>query len=119
MAKSAGGAAAAAKHAEKPIGAMAAAKKMADRKKADKAHKRKAQSDEDEMEDDEEEQTSDSDTGAPLIQAMDDRERRAEKLRKLQRDKKAEEELDKTLAEQEAKNAKKNEGLDCFAQFVS
>ena len=54
MVKSAGGAAPAAKRAEKPRGAMSDAKNMAERAKADQAHKRKAPSDEDDLEDDEE-----------------------------------------------------------------
>ena len=109
MAGSAGGAAAAAKPASR--GAMLDANKLAARTKA---HKRKTPppSDDDDLERDEdaEEETSDSDTGT-LAQTIDDKERRAEKLQKLQREKKAEEELDKKLAEQEAKNTKKLKDL--------
>ena len=87
-------------------GAIASAEKLAARAKEARADKRKPPSDEDEEDDDEEELTSDSDTGGPLIQALEDRDRRAEKLRKLEKDRKAEEALDKSLAEQEARNAK-------------
>ena len=88
-------------------GAIANADKLAARAKEARAEKRKVPSDEDEEEDDDEVHTSDSDSSAPLIQAQEDKDRRAEKLRKLERDRKAEEALDKTLAEQEARNAKK------------
>ena len=84
---------------------------MAERAKEGRAEKRKVPSDEDEEEDNDEVHTSDSDCGAPLIQALEERETRAEKLRKLERDRKAEEALDKTLAEQEARNAKKLKSL--------
>ena len=99
------GAAAAAKPARK--GAMLDAHKLSARTKAQK-RKTPPPSDDDELEleEDAEEETSDSDTGGTLAQKIDDKERRAEKLQKLQREKKAEEELDKKLAEQEAKNAK-------------
>ena len=85
---------------------------MAERAKADRAQKRKAPSDEDdELEEDEEEQTSDSDSDRPLVQAIEVRERRAAKLRKLEKERKMEEDLDKSLAEQEAKNAKQLKAL--------
>ena len=86
---------------------MSSAHKLADRAKADRTLKRKVSSDEDQMDDDEEEQTSYSDSEVPLIQAVQDKDRRAEKLLKLERDKKTEEALDKSLAEQKARNAKK------------
>ena len=105
MARSSSTVGGAAKRATK--GVMSSAHKLAERAKAARADKSKVPSDEDEEEDDEEERTSDSDTGAPLIKAQEDKDRRAEKLRKLERDRKAEEVLDKTLAEQEARNAKK------------
>ena len=92
-------------------GAIASADKLAARAKEGRAEKRKVPSDEDEEDDDEEEETSDSYTYGPLLQAIEDRDRRAEKLRKLERDRKSEEALDKTLAEQEARNAKKLKAL--------
>ena len=95
----------------KKKGAIANADKLAARAKEARAEKRKVPSDEDEEEDDDEVHTSDSDSSAPLIQAQEDKDRRAEKLRKLERDRKAEEALDKSLAEQEAKNAKKLKAL--------
>jgi hypothetical protein len=85
MVKSSGGAAAEAKPEEKTKGAMSSAKTLAERAKAERAQKRRAPSDEDDMEDDEEEQTSDSDVDTPLIQAIEDRDRRAEKLLKLEK----------------------------------
>ena len=92
-------------------GAIGNADKLAARAKEARAEKRKVPSDEDEEEDDDEVHTSDSDSSAPLIKAQEDKERRAEKLRKLERDRKAEEALDKSLAEQEARNAKKLKAL--------
>ena len=62
---------------------MSSAKKLAERAKADRTLKRKAPSDEDNLEDDEEEQTSNPDSEAPLIQAMEDKERRAEKIAEI------------------------------------
>ena len=89
MAKPSSAAGGTGKRAKK--GAIASAdklRKLAEHAKEGRAEKRKVASDEDEEDDDEEEQTSDSDTGAPLIQAPEDREKRAEKLRKLERDRK-------------------------------
>ena len=111
MGKPAAGSAPAKKAARK--GAITDAYKIAERAKPDKSVKRKpAPSDEDEdpLDDDAdenaEELSSDSDA-----EDREGRERRAEKLRKLERDRKAEEALDKSLAEQEAKNAKKLKAL--------
>jgi hypothetical protein len=86
------GAAAAAKPARR--GAMLDANKLAARTKAQKRKTPPPSDEEDEieMEDDAEGETSDSDTGGTLAQKIDDRERRAEKLQQLQREKKAEEE---------------------------